>query len=97
MLKLLNKIKGDSAFSPKTKSPSGATTGGYYRGHPPKQSCFFAKKLYSKNAKHVPAGSLGEKMRSANSQRAKTGESGTAYTSGRIGPLPLTTLLKGYS
>jgi hypothetical protein len=35
----LNRVKGDSAFSPKTKSPSGATTG----GTPSKRSCCFAK------------------------------------------------------
>jgi hypothetical protein len=27
-VKFMNKVKGDSVFSPKTKSPSGATTGG---------------------------------------------------------------------
>jgi hypothetical protein len=44
---LLNKIEGDSAFSPKTKSPSGATAG----VSPIKWSYFFTKKLYFKSAK----------------------------------------------
>jgi hypothetical protein len=46
---LLNKVKGDSAFSPKTKSPSGAIAGVY----PLKMVPFFAKKLYFKSAKYI--------------------------------------------
>jgi hypothetical protein len=37
---LLNKVNGDSTFSPKTKSPSGATAGGI----PPKMVPFLRKK-----------------------------------------------------
>jgi hypothetical protein len=46
---LLNKVKGDSAFSLKTKSPSVTTAG----VSPLKMVPFFAKRLYFKSAKYV--------------------------------------------
>jgi hypothetical protein len=91
-VKFINKVKGDSAFSPKTKSPSGVL-----RGAPPKMVPFFAKNLYSKTLNTSRPESLGKKTRGASSQRAKADELGTAYASGRIPPLPLTTSPKGYS
>jgi hypothetical protein len=42
----LNKVKGDSAFSLKTKSPSGATA----RGIPPKKWSHFFTKNFIANA-----------------------------------------------
>jgi hypothetical protein len=53
---LSNKVKGDSAFSPKTKSPSGVTAGDICPKNGP---IFFPKKLYFKNAKYVSTRELG--------------------------------------
>jgi hypothetical protein len=54
--KFVNKVKGDSTFSLKNKSPSGDTTGGTpLNGHVSR------KNLYSKNAKHVPTRGFGQK------------------------------------
>jgi hypothetical protein len=90
---LLNKVKGDSAFSLKTKTPSG----GYYGGHPQMVLLFSQKSLLQKALSMSQPGSLVKKMRDANDQRTKTGESGIAHTSGRIRPFPLTTSPTSYS
>jgi hypothetical protein len=93
IVKFLNKVKDDSTFSPKTKSPSRAATG----GTPPKQSHFFTKNLYSKTPNTSRPGSLGKKDARRERPKGEDGQVGTAYASCRIRPLPLTTLPKGYS
>jgi hypothetical protein len=92
----LNKVKGDTAFSPKTKSPYHFF--GYCEGYPPKNGPIFSQKSFtSKTPSTSRPGSLGELTQDASGQRAKMGESGIAYVSGRIRPLPLTTLPISYS
>jgi hypothetical protein len=58
---------------------------------------FSCKNLYSKMLNMSRPRSLGKKTRGVSSQREKTDESETAYASGRIRPLPLTTSPKSYS
>jgi hypothetical protein len=70
---------GDSAFSPKTKSPWRLL-----HGAPPKRSRFLGKIFILQMLKTSRPGSLAKKTRDASSQRAKTDESGTAYASNRI-------------
>jgi hypothetical protein len=92
-VKFMNKVKGDSVFSPKTKSPSGATTG----GAPLNGLVFFTKIVILKMPSTSQPGSLGKKKQGASSQKVKTGEPGTAHASGGIRLLPLTTLPTGHS
>jgi hypothetical protein len=87
----LIKSKGDSAFPLKTKSPSGATTGGI-----PKMVPFFAK-IHRKCAKYASTQTFGELTRDASGQRAKKCESGIPHASSRIQPFPLTALTTSYS
>jgi hypothetical protein len=88
-----NKVKGDSAFSPKTKSPSGVTAGVL----PSKNGPIFHKKFHCKCTKYVSTRTLGEFTQDASGQRAKTHKSGIAYASSRIRPFPLATLPISYS
>jgi hypothetical protein len=85
----INKYKGQLGFPLKTKSPSGATTGGI---PPPKKkwSHFFAK-THHRCTKYASTQVLGEHTRDASGQRVKKRESGIAYASGRIRPFPLAT------
>jgi hypothetical protein len=78
----INKVKGRLGFPLKTKSPSGATSGGI----PPKKWPHFFAQIRQKCAKYATTQTLGEFMWDASSQRAKKCESGIAHASSRIRP-----------
>jgi hypothetical protein len=63
----LNKVNGDLAFPPKTKSPSGATAGGI----PPKNGPIFSEKLHCKCAKYVSTQTLSEFTQDASGQQGE--------------------------
>jgi hypothetical protein len=90
----INKCKGQLGFPLKTKSPSGATTGGI---PPQKKGPIFSQKIHRKCTKYASTKVLGEPTRDASGQKVKKHESGIAYASGRIRPFPLTNSPTSYS
>jgi hypothetical protein len=84
IVKFLNKVKDDSTFSPKTKSPSRATTG----GTPPKQSLFSQKTFILKRQTHPDPGVWAKRTRGASGQRAKMDESGRPTPPAGYDPSP---------
>jgi hypothetical protein len=89
----MNKYKGQLGFPLKTKSPSGATTGGI----PPKKWSHFVAKIHCKYTKYASTQVLGELTQDASGQWVKKRESGIAYASSRIRPFPLATSPTSYS
>jgi hypothetical protein len=89
----VNKVKGQLGFPKKTKSPSGATTGGI--PPPQKWSHFFAK--VRKRAKYDSTLASSEFRRGAGGQAEKMREPEIAYASARIWPFSLTSDPAGYS
>jgi hypothetical protein len=85
------KVKGHLGFPQKTKSPSGATTGGI----PPKWPHFFTK--IRKRAKYDSTLASSELRRGAGGQAERMHEPGIAYASARIRPFPLASGPVGYS